>query len=75
MGNPWIVTTLWMAQFYIKKGDRKKAEHYIDWCLATALPSGVFSEQVDAVSKDVLSVTPLVWSHAEFITTILSLQV
>ena len=74
MGNPWIVTTLWMAQFYIKKGDRKKAEHYIDWCLATALPSGVFSEQVDAVSKDALSVTPLVWSHAEFITTILSLH-
>lgn len=74
LGNPWVVTTLWLAQYYIKTHQADKARHYIEWALKCALPSGVMSEQVDPVDATTLSVTPLVWSHAEFINTILDLS-
>lgn len=71
--NPWIITTLWMAQYYMRRGEVDKARGYIDWAIDRALPSGVFSEQVDPNDGRVLSVTPLVWSHADFVNTVLDL--
>ena len=73
MGNPWFVTTLWMAQYYVRAGESAKARGYIDWTIQKALPSGVLSEQVDPETSQPISVTPLVWSHAELINTILDL--
>jgi GH15 family glucan-1,4-alpha-glucosidase len=35
------------------------------------LPSGVLAEQVHPVTYRPLSVSPLTWSHAAFVTTIL----
>lgn len=72
-GNPWIVTTLWYAQLCLKEGDTESARHYLDWAQDKALASGVLAEQVDPATGNELSVTPLVWSHAEFINTVLSL--
>ncbi|HEY5668231.1 MAG TPA: glycoside hydrolase family 15 protein [Candidatus Saccharimonadales bacterium] len=72
-GNPWHVTTLWMAQYYIRAHQLDKARHYVDWSLSHALPSGMLSEQVDPDTGFVVSITPLVWSHAEFVNTILDL--
>jgi GH15 family glucan-1,4-alpha-glucosidase len=72
-GNPWHVTTLWMAQYYIRNQQLDKARHYIDWSLSHALPSGMLSEQVHPTTGFVVSVTPLVWSHAELVNTILDL--
>ncbi|HSX44293.1 MAG TPA: glycoside hydrolase family 15 protein [Candidatus Saccharimonadales bacterium] len=74
MGNPWFVTTLWLAQFYLRLGQADKTRHYIDWALSKALPSGALSEQIHPVDGTHLSVTPLVWSHAELINTILDLN-
>ena len=73
-GNPWFVTTLWLAQHYIQKGELNTALPLIDWALAHALPSGVLSEQVNPTDGSPLSVAPLVWSHAELINTLLDLQ-
>jgi len=70
-GNPWFVTTLWMAQFYMRVGKEDKARAYIDWTIKNAAPSGVLSEQIDPKTGVPISVTPLVWSHAELINTIL----
>lgn len=70
-GNPWIVTTMWMAQFYVHVKKPDKAQHYIDWAIKNALPSGVLSEQINPTSSQPTSVAPLVWSHAELINTIL----
>jgi GH15 family glucan-1,4-alpha-glucosidase len=72
-GNPWHVTTLWMAQYYIRNHQLDKARHYVDWSLSHALPSGMLSEQVDPQTGFVVSITPLVWSHAELVNTILDL--
>lgn len=71
MGNPWFVTSLWMAQYKAANGNKEAAMQTIDWTLAHALPSGVLSEQVDPSTGQAVSVTPLVWSHAELINTIL----
>lgn len=73
MGNPWFVTTLWMAQYYIRVKELDKARHYIDWTKSKALPSGVLSEQVNPTDASPISVTPLVWSHAEYINTVLDI--
>ncbi len=71
MGNPWFVTTLWLAQFYVRSGQKEKAMHYLDWAKDHALSSGVLSEQVNPNDGSIVSVTPLIWSHAEFINTVL----
>ncbi len=70
-GNPWFVTTLWLAQYYLRVKNVDRAVELIDWTLKYALPSGVLSEQVDPENGDIISVAPLVWSQAELINTIL----
>ncbi|GAC1390810.1 MAG: glycoside hydrolase family 15 protein [Candidatus Saccharimonadales bacterium] len=73
-GNPWFVTTLWLAQYYIRFHDIDKAKHYLQWTLKHALSSGVISEQINPTTGEIISVTPLVWSHAEVINTALDLS-
>ena len=73
MGNPWFVTTLWIAQYYIQTNKEDEARKLIDWTLHHALPSGALSEQINPNDNSPLSVLPLVWSHAELINTLLDL--
>jgi GH15 family glucan-1,4-alpha-glucosidase len=72
-GNPWIVCSLWLAQylFTIRRDD--DAKKLLQWSLDRSLESGMLSEQYDAESGEPLSVTPLVWSHAELVNTLLDL--
>ncbi|MDB5181699.1 MAG: glycoside hydrolase 15-like protein [Candidatus Saccharibacteria bacterium] len=70
-GNPWIVCTLWLAQYYISVNRGKEARDLIDWTLARSHPSGVLGEQFDPEDGTPLGVAPLVWSHAELVNTIL----
>lgn len=72
-GNPWFVTTLWLAQYYASIGQSDKTKQYIDWTLKHATESGLLSEQVNPETGFIVSVTPLVWSHAELINTLLVL--
>jgi GH15 family glucan-1,4-alpha-glucosidase len=72
-GNPWFVTTLWIAQYYAQSGDKNKAKHYIDWSIDNMTPSGLLSEQISPLDSKIVGVTPLVWSHAELINAILDL--
>ncbi len=74
LGNPWFVTTLWVAQYYQQLARSSDAQKLLDWTLAHRLPSGVLSEQINPSSGAPLSVTPLVWSHAELINTLLDLN-
>lgn len=73
-GNPWIVSTLWLAQYYATAGEFDKAQGLLQWALNRQLPSGVLSEQFDPEDASPLGVTPLVWSHAELVNTILDLS-
>lgn len=74
MGNPWSVTTLWIAQYYIKTKRLPEAEALLKWALDHALPSGVMSEQVNPTDGQPVSVTPLIWSHAELINTVIDIS-
>jgi GH15 family glucan-1,4-alpha-glucosidase len=65
---------LWVAQYYLQLNRTDDAEKLVDWTLGHALPSGVLSEQVNPTDGSPLSVTPLVWSHAETINTLLDLD-
>jgi GH15 family glucan-1,4-alpha-glucosidase len=73
LGNPWFVTTLWMAQYYVKTKQTDKAHKYLQWTMDHTLPSGALSEQTNPSNGEPVSVTPLVWSHAEFINTVLDI--
>jgi GH15 family glucan-1,4-alpha-glucosidase len=73
--NPWFVTTLWLAQFYIKtaksEADLTIPKETFKWVLKYAQPSGILSEQLNPQTGEQLSVGPLVWSHAELVNSIL----
>lgn len=74
-GNPWIITTLWKAQWVIArartKDDLAKARELIDWVSRSATTTGILAEQLHAYTGEPLSVAPLTWSHATFIETVL----
>ena len=74
-GNPWLICTLWLAQWHIAKA-RTRAElaealPFLEWVSRRARPSGVLAEQVHPHTGQPLSVSPLTWSHAAYITTVL----
>lgn len=72
-GNPWIVCTLWLAQYFLSIQRIDEATQLIEWAVARATKSGALSEQFDPETGFALGVTPLVWSHAELINTVLDL--
>jgi GH15 family glucan-1,4-alpha-glucosidase len=72
-GNPWVVSTLWLAQYYGSIGNIEAAKPLLQWAIDRELPSGVISEQFDPEDGSPLGVTPLVWSQAEMVNTILDL--
>jgi len=73
-GNPWFMCTMWLAQWYIATAktpaDLKPAGDIIGWVVQHQLPGGLLSEQLDPNTGAPLSVSPLTWSHAEFIITV-----
>lgn len=72
-GNPWIVSSLWLAQVYMLRGQKEDAGKLLEWAKARALPSHALSEQFDPENGEIMGVTPLVWSHAEYINTVLDI--
>lgn len=72
-GNPWFVTTLWLAQYYVRSGASDRADALVRWSTDRAAPSGALAEQVHPESGYATGVSPLVWSHAELANTILDL--
>jgi GH15 family glucan-1,4-alpha-glucosidase len=74
-GNPWIICTLWRAQHAIALAktfkDLEPALEIMKWTAARALESGVLAEQLDPHTGAPLSVSPLTWSHATFVTVVL----
>jgi len=73
-GNPWIITTAWLAQYKLAAGQRDSALQLMEWIRSARGPSGLFPEQVSPFDKSPLSVAPLLWSHAEYLKTSLQLN-
>ncbi|MBC7943342.1 glycoside hydrolase family 15 protein [Candidatus Saccharibacteria bacterium] len=70
-GNWWLITTLWLAQYYIDQGDNEQAAKILDWVKDRALTTGVMPEQIDPSTDEIISPAPLTWTHAEYISTLL----
>ncbi|HEX6798274.1 MAG TPA: glycoside hydrolase family 15 protein [Ktedonobacterales bacterium] len=73
-GNPWFICTCWLAEYQIAKAqtldELREAVPWLEWVVAHALPSGVLAEQIDPYTHAPLSVSPLTWSHAEFVSAV-----
>jgi len=74
-GNPWFICTLWLAQWFIATAtgekDLQAALECIEWVADHTLESGVMAEQVHPYTNEPLSVSPLTWSHATYVDTVL----
>jgi GH15 family glucan-1,4-alpha-glucosidase len=74
-GNPWVITTLWMTQALIRSAkeeeDLAQVREDLDWIASHALKTGVLPEQLHPNTGEPLSATPLTWSHAEFVLTVI----
>jgi GH15 family glucan-1,4-alpha-glucosidase len=73
-GNPWFICSCWMAEYRIARAETLDELHaaipLLEWVQQRALPSGVLAEQIDPYSDSPLSVSPLTWSHAEFVSAV-----
>jgi GH15 family glucan-1,4-alpha-glucosidase len=74
-GNPWIITTMWLAQEKIRaaksRADLDDPLKHLNWVVDRAESTGVLGEQFHPDTGEVITVSPLTWSHAEFIATCL----
>jgi oligosaccharide amylase len=69
-GNPWILTTLWLAQFRIAQGRPDEAERLMQWAIDHRTRLGLLPEQVDRSTGETAWVVPLTWSHAMFVLAV-----
>jgi GH15 family glucan-1,4-alpha-glucosidase len=64
--NPWIICTLWLAEYYMWLGENERAIKLFHWVADNATDTYLLAEQVDPKGKP-LSVIPLTWSHAQYL--------
>ncbi|MFZ5985613.1 MAG: glycoside hydrolase family 15 protein [Bacillota bacterium] len=66
-GNPWVLTTLWVALYYIETKEYNKARDYFEWAVKSRTGLGLLPEQVSRDNGEPCWVIPLTWSHAMFV--------
>ncbi len=73
-GNPWFISTMWLARYHLLKArtpaDLGRGRELIEWAARRALPSGSMGEQLHPYTGEVLSVSPLTWSHATYVRAV-----
>jgi len=73
-GNPWPVVSLWMVQYNIAKANSlsqlQESLKDLEW-IANLTKSSMLPEQFNPWNGEHISATPLTWSHAEFVHTVL----
>lgn len=74
-GNPWIISNLWYAQYLIAKAKTLDDLIVVEKCFTATIErakhSGILPEQYDPYNGAPISVSPLTWSHAEYVTTMI----
>ena len=75
-GNPWLICSLWLAEHKIaaarQRADLRPALDLLHWVESKRLSSGLLPEQLHPFSGEPLSVAPLAWSHAAFVSCVLA---
>lgn len=74
-GNPWLITTMWYAQEEIRAAqtleELMESRRWLRWAVDRGYETGVLGEQFHPETGRVVTVSPLTWSHAEYIATAL----
>ena len=75
LANPWIVTTLWEVQRKMRQAEKQETllalAEELNWVTDRMGDLPVMAEQYHIESGAPLSATPLAWSHAVFVETVL----
>ena len=66
-GNAWIISSLWLALYYIEAGNLKRAKELYDWVTDHADDKGFLAEQIDRNTGKPAWIVGLSWSHALYI--------
>ena len=73
-GNPWFSATLWVAEHHVAVAktlaDLDRPRELLEWCARNANRSGVLAEQVHPLTGEPMSVAPLTWSHASYVSAV-----
>ncbi|CAM3791451.1 glycoside hydrolase family 15 protein [Cohnella lubricantis] len=73
-GNPWIICTLWAASFRIETAKRleelEEPMAVLKRVTRHTLQGGNLPEQLHPLNGEPLSVAPLTWSHATYISAV-----
>ncbi len=66
-GNPWHITTLWMAGYHYKTGNISEGDKYLRWVLKHIPKKGSMSEQVHKDTGRPCGAENLTWSYSTYI--------
>ena len=66
-GNAWIISSLWLALYYIEVGKIEKARNLYDWVTEHQDEKGFLAEQIDKKTGKPAWIVGLSWSHALYI--------
>ena len=72
-GNPWILTTLWLAIYHMRRRNYQKTRQYFEWAVKSRTELDLLPEQVDRETGRPAWVIPLTWSHAMFVLVLMEL--
>lgn len=73
-GNPWIISTLWLALHHFREGNRQRTRELLAWCLRHTNHNLLLPEQVHKENGGPAWVVPLKWSHAMYVIAYLALH-
>lgn len=68
--NPWVIANLWMANYYLDAGDKKKAKECFEFVVKSASSYGFLGEQVNNETMKPSWIIGLTWSHAMYVIVI-----
>jgi GH15 family glucan-1,4-alpha-glucosidase len=71
VSNAWYITALWLSQYQNEVNDEESRNEILKWTHGHMSSTGMLSEQVAVEGEHSLSVSPLMWSHAEYLSTLL----
>lgn len=75
-GNPWIITSLWWAQYAIARArtddDLDAVRRLLERVARYGGSTGILPEQLDPETGAPVSASPLAWSHAEYLRTVVA---
>lgn len=74
LGNWWYICSLWYAQYCIAHDDIDTANTILRFTRDTSSSTNMIAEQYDPIENQPVAPSPLTWSHAEYVSTLLDLS-